>query len=176
MKFDSNEEKAFYNWCVEAKQKSIIENFTYQPEPIQIFPPHEYMGLKGKNYTLLQGMKYTPDFLILGAAMADYHMTKNKILDEKGKHSYLNDGYFYIDIKGGFSRFGDSKQFSIVQKCLYNVAGIYVNKVVPERFFKQAWLPRPMQDKDDPVWCNYKPGETRKKRSLYKECKIWRNS
>ncbi len=49
---------------------------------------------------------------------------------------------FYIDIKGGFSKFHDATKFSMIQKIMWNMKNIYIYKIVPQQFFKKTWVPQ----------------------------------
>lgn len=179
--FDSPEESMFNQWCVEAKRHSILFYYQFHPDPIEIYPKTTYCitkHLKTKtkevDYQLLARLTYTPDFH-LGGNISQYFTTKDKLLNNKGElvPEYYNT--YYIDVKGTFSKFGDSKQFSIIQKALYHSRGIYVNKLVPERFFKNAWVPEPVLDKGDLIWCNKKDG-TQQLRSRFKGCKTYKET
>jgi hypothetical protein len=46
-----------------------------------------------------------------------------------------------VDIKGTFNKYGDPKQFSLNQKWVYDKFDIYIEKIVPEKFFKKTWVP-----------------------------------
>ena len=182
-KFDSPDEAMFYSWCVEAVAKGVIEAFKYQPETMQIFDKVHYQHekqlktkVKIEQKTALNGLSYTADFLIRGD-LAKFHTPKEKIIFPKLIPS-SGGLYFYIDIKGSYLQHNDAVKFSIMQKVIYHVKGIYINKIVPEKFFLKAWLPMPIQDKKDDIWTDYqvlKSGvvKQQKKRSKFKKCKTY---
>jgi len=136
--FDSQEEIEFYHWCKEAKEHGYIKDFVYHPEPFVLakrVTVKEEKVLKTKVKTverfLLHPHEYTTDFFI---------MPTEKF--EEYKHGLVSSiSVFYIDVKGGFDIYHNEREFSINQKWMYAKYGIFVNKVVPEKFFKRTWVP-----------------------------------
>jgi hypothetical protein len=47
----------------------------------------------------------------------------------------------WVDVKGGFSIYHDDKSFSINVKWVWSLHRVFINKVVPKKFFAQFWLP-----------------------------------
>jgi hypothetical protein len=134
IEFDSNEEIEFYMWCEEAKEAGIISDFKYHPHTYELCEKKTYTiekQLKTKVKTvereLLKPHVYTPDFWVSGHT--------------KGIFKFENDFYKVIDVKGGFQQFHDSKVFSMNQKWMHEKHGIYVEKIVPEDFFKKTFCP-----------------------------------
>lgn len=140
--FDSNEELEFYHWCVEAKEYKIISDFKYNCETYQLSPKQttietKYLKTKTKEVEkhLFHEHVYSPDF----------HLFKGErwgVLENTGLlslHSFKNE--FVIDIKGSFQLHDGSRSFSINQKWMFEKYHIYINKVIPEKFFNLTWLP-----------------------------------
>lgn len=177
--FDSKEEEAFSMWLKEANIKGLIMDYDYCSDTnfhYELFDNVKYYA-NGKKGSLLQSLSYTPDFLVWGK-LGQYHKPLQKLLNSDATTVHDQHDLFVIDVKGGFAQHGSQYKFGIIQKILYHTKGIYVNKLVPFKFFKLSWLPEPVKDKDDAIWCNAKPHVTsfseigeRKKRSQYKDCK-----
>lgn len=55
-----------------------------------------------------------------------------------------NRNCFYMDIKPSYNAYGDAdaKAFSINQKWVYKQHGIFVHKIVVEKFFKASFAPQ----------------------------------
>jgi len=182
--FDSDEEFIFYCWLLEAQKVGVVKDFQIKPYSIEIFKPVTYTWekttiskvkkikkTKEVEGELLKGWTYTPDFIVYGD-LSQFHTGTHKIV----KHI---NGYYIIDTKGTGANFKDSSKFPLIQKALYHSKGIYVNKIVPEYFCKNAWLPMPVLKQDDKVWTNYqvlKNGRIKdqKKRSAFKDCKTFK--
>jgi len=133
IEFDSNEEVEFYQWCKEAKEIGVILDFFYHPEPFVLCESRKYLptpaGFKAKEKHLFREHIYTPDFVLF---------TTNTLTL---KPAYQDFGKVFIDIKGGFSKFGGGREFSINQKWVHEQFGVYVHKVVPEKFFADNGVP-----------------------------------
>ena len=166
IKFASEEEWAFWHWCKEAQQYGVIKRYYYQPKKFTLShkvtrPVVKQLKTKMKvvNQHLLHPFTYTPDFLIL---WGENVKTPPKLYHGKAGR----ENAFYIDIKGAFSRDHSTAQvFSITQKWMYERYGIYVNKVVPSKWFKENWLPRRCLKtmKGNPI-----------KGKKYQNCKVWK--
>lgn len=148
-KFDSAEEEAFWHWCLEAKEIGIIDEFEYQPQSIEIIPAIRYADrkqLKTKvkiiERPLCQSLSYTPDFIIYGCITWRFHRPKNHMLPRTGMNLYNSlASRYYIDVKGNYKEGDKASKFNLIQKVLYYVKNIYVNRVIPSEFFKIAWVP-----------------------------------
>jgi len=146
--FDSEEEFHFAMWCREAQEAGYIQGITYQPPSYNLSPKQTRKELrpgrkKSKAITrhLLQPHSYTADFIVVPNSKMDnikhglvYH--EHPIL---GGHTTR---YYVIDVKGTFQMFDGARSFSINQKWVYDKLGVFVNKVVPVKFFKKTWVPR----------------------------------
>ena len=122
--FDSQEEVDFYEWLKEAKDLKIVNSFEYKPCTYIIIPKQRISD----KYSLRE-YNYTPDFKI------QFNMTyAGKILIDLLKFfKILPD--LHVDVKGTFSRFSDDTKFSITQKAMMFINGIWVAKIIPEKLF-----------------------------------------
>jgi len=160
--FDSEEESEFYAWCEEAKQHGFVSDFEYHPPPFVLCErASRIVEVKLKTKTkleeefLLNGHEYTPDFRVVPT---------EKLGKFKHKLKMTDDGVYWIDVKGTFNQHDGLRSFSINQKWVYQVHGIFVNKVVPNTFFPRTWVPES---------CRYTQS-TRKIRKPYLKCKTIR--
>ena len=85
---------------------------------------------------LLHPHRYTPDFVFYKRDLLDQY--KHDLID-------CNKRIVFVDVKGAF--FGgrnnnSSITFPISQKGVYSKYGVYVNKVIPEKFFKKTFVPK----------------------------------
>ena len=183
--YRSKDEEIFATWCKEALAKGHIEAWEYEPETIEIFPKATITvtkqlktKIKYEDKTILQPLSYTPDFII--EAMLDVFMPSllNTSMENSSHYNYFAERQTYmIDIKpSGYTKFNDSKSFSIVQKALWHSQGIYVNKVRLDKFLAAAWVPEPVLDKGDLVWCNKDKHGNRRLRSDFSGLKTYKQS
>lgn len=135
-KMDSEEERQFYSWLLEAEEADLVSRIQYQPESFSLsgkasIQVEKKLKTKTKivEIFLLGPHEYTPDFVFMWSG-------------EKN-HPFVSfaTNWAWVDVKGTFNRFGDQKQFSINQKWVYDKYRIYINKVVPEKLFKETWVP-----------------------------------
>ena len=138
--FKSDEEWYFYHWLKEAEEYNLVSLIEYQPESIQLCSKASIgyeKELKTKTKImekfLFDPHKYTPDF-----AFTVIHEWLDKYFINT---SYLAKNRVLVDIKGTFNKYSDAKQFSINQKWCYDKFDIYIEKIVPEKFFKESWCP-----------------------------------
>jgi hypothetical protein len=158
--FDSKEEIEFYQWCEEAELNNLIESFEYQPKEF-ILSEKKTQKVKKPLKTkvkwvdkhLLHPHIYTADFKIV---------PKDKSYDWLNKHLVVSvDGHFWIDVKGAFQLYDGARSFSINQKWIYDKFHVYINKVVPKKFFSLTFAPQNAR---------FTP-KTNKKRKIYEKCK-----
>ena len=136
--FDSDEEIEFYMWLEEAVKYGFVKSFSYNDvaydlSPKQTITVEKKLKTKTKMVEkfLLHPHVYTPDFTIV----ADHRWALlNDPLDK------ISENYV-IDIKGSFNKHGGDKNFSINQKWMYEKHAIFVNKVIPLKFFAATWCP-----------------------------------
>ena len=131
---DSDEERQFYAWLLEADKVGLVTDIEYHPKTFELIPRatrKKIVQLKTKTKIVDQFLfhphVYTPDFLFSWCG--------------KGCPFIKANGLVWVDVKGGGSRFHDGKQFSINQKLTFEKYGIYINKVIPENLFKKTWVP-----------------------------------
>jgi hypothetical protein len=144
---DSIEEVQFAHWLDEAKERGVVIRWDYHPEPFElskkvsiyerkkyITPKKQIERTKTIKRCLARGHIYQADFKLL----FDLHSFKfSHGLISVDKFTY------YIDIKGAYHPNSDHKQlFSVNQKWVLQKHGVYVNKVIPEKFFKKTWVPK----------------------------------
>lgn len=137
---DSAEEVDFVEWCSEAAKLNVIQDFIYQPEPILLFDAVSYLDFQRKTRSLLQKHVYSPDFYITFNPGAFPALAKQfKIpYDQMSQAS----SSIYLDIKGAFQRNGGDRSFSLNQKWVFQKTGIYINKIVPVKFFETCGCPQ----------------------------------
>ena len=143
MGFDSVEEEWFSVWLRIAKKRGMVDGIIYHPSSFELAPKQtikEEIQLKTKSKIvdkfLLHPHKYTPDFVFY---------TTNSI--ERFEHGLIptNENIVFVDVKGvyaGGRHNNSSITFPISQKWVYAKFGIYINKVVPEKFFRKTFVPK----------------------------------
>lgn len=140
--FDSDEELEFWCWLKEAEKYGLVSDIKYQPPAFKLsdratikFDKHMKTKISTVNKFILHPHEYTPDFYFVIESIKIKKL--NFFIENNGKH---ND-YMIVDVKGGFNKFGDPKQFSINQKWVFAKFGYYVQKVVPAKLFKASFVP-----------------------------------
>jgi len=143
VEFDSEEELEFYYWCEEAVKYKFLESFKYNHKSYELCDKQTYIEikqLKTKTKTvekhLFHPHKFSPDFWLIKGE-------RWNLLEDKHKLLSLHDDKteIVIDTKGTFQMHDGSRSFSMNQKWTYDKYGVYVNKVIPQKFFKLTWLP-----------------------------------
>ena len=137
---DSIEECDFIEWCSEAANLGIIQDYEYQPQPIKLFDSVEYVNFDKKKRVLLRDHIYSPDFCIKFIPKASRILCKAFKLSLQD--SQAESFQVYLDIKGTFQRNDGGRAFSINQKWVFQKTGIYIVKVVPKDFFKVCGCPQ----------------------------------
>ena len=149
--FKSDEEYAFALWCEEAKDNGFISRWLYEPVSYTLCGGIEYEKTVIKKYkrkpdkevtvwkSLLKEHEYTPDFIIVPTPALD--ALTHGLIHYSSTNFHGGPEQYVIDTKGTFQRFDGSRTFSINQKWVFSKYRIYINKVVPERFFKKTWVP-----------------------------------
>ena len=140
LQMDSIEECDFIEWCIEAAQLNLIQDFEYQPPSIKLFDAVDYTSLDGKKKSLLREHVYSPDFSIVLYPRSYQALSKQFKLP----HNALQHETFrvYLDVKGTFQKSDGGRSFSINQKWVYQKTGIYVIKTIPKDFFKACGCPQ----------------------------------
>ena len=147
--FDSEEELFFYYWCVEAKEHGYLSKFNYHPDS---FVLTERASVFEKVQKVLK--KGTKTVIVEHFLMHPHVYTADFVLDFTPLMERFRHGLFtvipnthHVDIKGSSFKagknFNSGREFSINQKLVWKMTGntVYVNKLVPEEFFKATWVP-----------------------------------
>lgn len=137
--YASDEEFFIAHWLSEAEEAGLLSGIEYQPESFPLsgriaVPYTKQLKTKTKKCEkfLFQPHIYTADFHFkVGPALQEFFINSE----------YLGTRWIIIDVKGSFNKFGDSKQFSINQKWVWDKFGTYVEKIIPEKLFKNTWVP-----------------------------------
>jgi hypothetical protein len=154
---DSQEELYFCWWLEELKSEKFIHSFE-RAESINVFDPvliNYSIDSNGtqKAVKILRELNYTPDFLIRWNKKAEgifYTVPGNYYPKE-----VITDCIFtvfdpkesYVDVKGLFNgpRLSTSITFPFVQKLMYHVNNIYIQKIVPlgeDGLFAKTFTPK----------------------------------
>lgn len=126
--YDSQEEIDFVIFLEEAKKYKLIKKYIYQPPSYELSPKAVYYDINGKKKTL-RAHNYTADFLIYPNSL--FNELNHGLIPNKDKT-------FLIDVKGTFNKNGGDRILPIHQKWMFDKYKLFVNKVIPELFFKQA--------------------------------------
>ena len=157
--FRSREEYDFSFWLADALEHKLIEEFQYEPfevlicdsTDITMYKKMKRVDDKFTKYSLLQDWSYTPDFVV---TMTDLGMqmlvnTLSDKIEDIVKYNNCRKplvsvphASVIVDTKGTYDKWHDSNvSFPHKVKALYHFHGIYVNKVIPVKFFKKTWVP-----------------------------------
>ena len=152
MTFDSPEERYFYDWLTDLKAESFVEEVIAEPEyklldPVKIRTKKQLKTkVKEEESLLMHGLSYKPDFEIVWneeKARGIFCFCEGDVLEKSFSKSIESmmvarktaDGKLVstIDIKGTFAARHNSStiKFPLLQKFLYNLKGIFVQKVMP---------------------------------------------
>lgn len=143
--FKSNEEQMFADWLDEAKNVGFVNSWTYEPSSFLLIPAKTYVEVvKTKTKTkkvdknLHLQCTYTPDFCV------QFTESGKQAFEIAFKKTFgTRDGLeHYFDTKGLFDkRQGDGRFFSVIQKLMFLVHGIWVEKVIPKTLFEKTYAP-----------------------------------
>lgn len=161
---DSREEVYTFWYLLELLQANFIHSIDYHPGKMKLYDPifltynhlkrNNKGGNKQKTFSLFRGKEYEPDFIItwkMGIGL--FHIPIDKeflsgafLNDNPTKipffsHKLGGDFVSYIDTKGYGGRSDTKLIFSIVKKLVYHECGIYINEFVPDRMFKNTFMP-----------------------------------
>jgi len=138
--FVSNEEYHFYHWLKEAESHNLVTNIKYQPGKYPLscrvsVPVEKKLKTKTKivDKFLFHPHYYSPDFSFCPSKKLSPFFISTMFVGAAKQ--------VIVDVKGTFNQYNDQKQFVINQKWVYQKYGIYIEKIVPERFFKKTWCP-----------------------------------
>ncbi len=159
----SPEEFWFEEWLKEAKNIGLVSDYSRDVESLVLSEKTTYpVEVKLKTKTkivekhLLHPHTYKPDFFVKFTKLLDKFHHK-LILSNRRSSDYL----LLIDIKGMFTgrRNSSNYTFPLNQKWVYDKYGIYINKIVPVKFFKFFWCPESIRigkrGKELKTWLDY---------------------
>ncbi len=136
--FKSDEEFFFYNWLLEGEENGLIKDIVYQPAEYLLTTRAATTYdkiIRGKTKSvekfLFQKHQYTADFKFLVTPLLKKFFVHSMYFD---RHEII------VDTKGKHNKYG-ATSFSINQKLVMFMYGIYVEKIVPDKFFKKTWCP-----------------------------------
>jgi len=123
--------------------------YIYEPFTTTILEPKYYQkAIKQKTKTkivkrtLHQGLDYTPDFII-HIPFRDFHVFESLFKPPSINNQPSIKGRYrvWVDVKGTFGKYNDDKYFSALRKIVYEVRGIWIEKIVPIQLFKRTFCP-----------------------------------
>lgn len=159
LEVDSIEEQDFLNWLCEATNLKIILDFQYQPKTYILSESIKYINVFGKENTLFQEHKYTPDFKITLCPTINLELSKEfHIFKDQLSNKEVS---VLIDVKGMFAKNDGGRSFSINQKWMYQRYKLYVYKLVPKKFFSKFGCPK----------ASFYTAKTKKARKNFVGCK-----
>lgn len=134
---DSSEEIYTLAWLCEASKLSIINGFSYQPEPFQLFEPVKYQDINNKSKTLFREHAYTADWVVDFIPSAQLELAK----EFKVPYSELSNTHcsVFIDSKGAFNI--TERAFGYNQKWVWQKFKTFIYKLVPKKFFAKFGVP-----------------------------------
>ena len=177
----SNEETFFYDWLLELKEAGYIEKIVIQPnytltkklslpfmkqktmKSIDKATGKPKVKIEEQDCTILNGMSYTPDFLVIWTEKAmdkfifDSASVLTKSFTDTQKSKFFTVTHPFdsskkldtiLEIKGSFASRHNSTaiKFPLLQKIVYRIHNIYVNKVMPldkkAGLFSQTFTPK----------------------------------
>lgn len=157
---DSTEEKWMAMWLEEMKHAGFIQMWCRVHQPTKIFEACKYYYTKttvlktktkheGKLFTLLNGLKYTPDFYVKWTDKALGTFVSH-IGEEINPNSWFYvdnqelDGW--IEVKPIFDQNGKTAKFSIIQKILWNTKEMFIDLIITEKLFEGTFMPKEAMD------------------------------
>ena len=152
--YQSDEEYYFYWYLKELQLNGYINNWKYQPKPFPLsdkvtFTWQKQLKTKQKIMvkTLLQDHKYQADFLIIWNKKALGVFIPSLEYEDRLVYPFyadkLSTGLYrtILDVKGTFNQNDAWRRFSIEQKWVWQRYKIMVQKVIPEKLFKETFTP-----------------------------------
>ena len=140
-KYDSNEELWLAYYLDELKEADFVAEWKSQPQEYVLSEPVVYTWLqklktkgKLKPSALLQGHKYTPDFMVSWNSCARniFFNTIDDGINLKNVPFFAHSGnnISIVDIKPAFDMNNMTRLFVINQKWMMDKYGIYVQKII----------------------------------------------
>ena len=138
-RFDSREEMDFYFFIMEGYGSGMISAWGYHPQTITLAPKVTYQETirtktkeKQVERHLLNGCSYTPDFTIMLGGPRSWMLRK----------LFYGSDLIWVDVKGTYQQHNDDVKFSLIQKWVYQKKKIYINKIIPQKLFEAAFVPK----------------------------------
>ena len=141
IEFDSKEELDFYLFCKEGVEAGFIKYFYYHEDVFELSPAltetiQKQLKTKVKevSHTIFRPHTYKPDFMI--RVLPEFNALPHGL---RGGASKL---IYFIDVKPAFEReHSKAEVFKVNQKWVYDKYKVFINKVIPQEFFKLTWAP-----------------------------------
>ena len=139
IEFDSTEEVEFYMWLEEAQAHSLIGEFEFHGENLEIIGEQVYYGEKK---TKKKGWHYTNMKLKPCTYELDFKFKPTQLFTDTFFTGLVTseDGWIYVDTKGSFKARSETV-FSMKRKFVYQQYKKFVNRVCPIEFFALTWRP-----------------------------------
>ncbi len=147
--YDSQEEVEVRMWLDEAVNHKIVDAYVYQPGSYLLTPKQTYIEekqlktkIKKIERTVFQEHRYSSDFKVW------FNYIPFKVIPNRSPYDFTE-----FDVKGSFQMYGGDRSFSISRKLVYEIHGVYINKIIPKKLFKETWCPEgarysPVQKKE----------------------------
>lgn len=156
--FDSREEVWMAMWLEELRLAGYVDHWIKISKPFIVLNAvkHEYNKIiqlkksrkvETKEFTLLNDLTYTPDFLVSWTEKGADRFVSIIGPGINPKSWFFTDCTFnpytitYIEVKPSFDQNGKTAKFSIIQKILWFVRGIFVDLIIPEKLFEGTFMP-----------------------------------
>ena len=157
--YDSPEE-LYVSWYLdELVEAEYVKEYQAQPTRYLLATPQKYAwykALKTKDKwmssTLLQEHVYTPDFKVIWAwGLGTFFKDTQSVGPDKdccfwAECPIRNDEYppyeSILEVKPQFDRNNMTRLFTINQKWVYDKYGVYVQKIIPQKLFRDTFTPQ----------------------------------
>ena len=137
IQFASKEEVEFHLFLKDCELYGLVKGVSYQPETFELIPPHKVLvtkQLKTKKKLVERSVflahKYTPDWQF--SVTGKFRELPHGLLVNEVKRP----GTILVDVKGNHNLHGGDRVFPIHQKMMWHLKKLYVNKLIPQEFFK----------------------------------------
>lgn len=147
IQLDSKEELDFCYWCEEAKEHGFLQQWEIHKTPY-LLTPKKTMKIEKRLKTKVKIVE--KHLLYEHVVKADFAILTTELFETTfPKHGLIStglDNIYVIDTKGSFEMHDGSRSFSINQKVLYHIHGVFMNKVIAsgnnaKNWFIKTWVP-----------------------------------
>lgn len=160
--FDSREEVHFAMWLDELKEAGYIKYWD-RGDTIEILEPVKLIYTKkvklktklkeqNKLFTLLHGLSYTPDFMIMWNLKGSDKFV-SPIIDPADGDPVSPEKWFFgdkfrtfVEVKPIFDQHGKTDKFSIIQKIVWHTKKEFVDLIIPQHLFEATFMPLSVMD------------------------------